>query len=594
MSTKIAAHAHGHAGWQLGWLRGIHVWLEHHRHLFRVAARVVMIVLGAVALLQFVYPVDRALPFTKVGGVGVGLQDRQAIASQLSNFAQQNEVTIKTPSKTWQTAWQSIGLTIDQQASIDAAVQYEWWERLLPFSSVMRVVQSQTMPLVALVDKDRLQYFAEQVSAEDKQAASNATISVVDGQVNIDMAKNGYKYKASELQRQIQATPMIAGTTVELVPDTVPPVRSEAALQALAEQAEHMLSKQVTLQAAGKTYQPSRAELGAWIVFNEDADTKELHVAINKDALKTYLEQIDKDIKIEPGTSTVTLLDGLEISRTPADAGQTVAVDEAFSTIESALRSSDQPHPIELQLAQVPPKVEYVRTYSKASSGLQALLRDWEASRYGDYGLIVRELTGEQRYADWQPDKPFVTASTYKMFLAYTVFTKMDQGVITGGQKTDIGWTVDACIEEMIINSTNHCAISLQNLVGWGEVDRMIHDAGFYSTMLNNQFGGEKYSTVRDETNFLLRVQAHSLMSANHSDYLLGLLKRQVWRGGIPSGVPPGTVVADKVGFYNGWVHDVAIVYSPKATYMLGIMSKGGSDPQFADLSRRVYNFFNN
>jgi hypothetical protein len=83
-------------------------------------------------------------------------------------------------------------------------------------------------------------------------------------------------------------------------------------------------------------------------------------------------------------------------------------------------------------------------------------------------------------------------------------------------------------------------------------------------------------------------------MEKEPSDRLLGYLKRQVWRGGLPSGVPKGVTVADKVGLYDGWVHDVGIIYGPKSTFIVGIMSKGGSDPAFADLARRMYAFFQN
>lgn len=82
-------------------------------------------------------------------------------------------------------------------------------------------------------------------------------------------------------------------------------------------------------------------------------------------------------------------------------------------------------------------------------------------------------------------------------------------------------------------------------------------------------------------------------MDPGSTDRLLGYMKRQIWRSGIPSGVP-GVTVADKVGFYNGYIHDVAIVYAPKGAYILAIMSYGGSNPNMSELSKRVYNFFQN
>lgn len=588
MTTKTAMWRFAQKLWPKGGIK-----LSHWRRIVRVTMRCVGLTMALVVLIQVLYPADRALPFLYLGGIEVGGSNREAIIARLSDFAESGKVTLVTPSRQWQPLWSEVGLTIDREASATAALEYAWWERLIPFSSIMRIIQSRQAPFVALVDQDRMRAFADRLVAEDIAAAQEAVIKVIDGRVQIDAAKSGYKFEVNEVIRQIQSLPLQTQSTIHLVPQPIPPTRSQAALQKTQAQAEVMLSRDLQLQVGDRQFHPDRKEIGEWLAFTEDLLTKQLQVSLNYEALRQYLGEIDKAVQLPAGTTTVTLLDGQVVGRTEAQAGRTVAIDAAIAAIEKELRATEATTPVVLQVASVPPTVNYVRTYSQASSGLQALIRDWEAANYGDYGIIVRELSGQHRYAEHQPDKRFVTASTYKMFLAYTVFQKIDQGIITSGQRTDMGWTVDQCIREMIVNSTNPCAISLQNLVGWEETDRMLRDAGFTATFLNNQTSGDKYSTVRDETNFMLRTYSHSLMSPEHSEYLMSLFKRQIWRAGIPSGVPRGTVVANKVGLYNNWVHDVAIVFGPKSTYILGIMSKGGSDPQFADLSRRVYNFFN-
>jgi beta-lactamase class A len=63
-------------------------------------------------------------------------------------------------------------------------------------------------------------------------------------------------------------------------------------------------------------------------------------------------------------------------------------------------------------------------------------------------------------------------------------------------------------------------------------------------------------------------------------------MKANVYRKGIPAGVQ-GTV-ADKVGFMNGLLHDAAIVYSPKGTYVIAVMTDGSSWATIADLARQI------
>ena len=64
-------------------------------------------------------------------------------------------------------------------------------------------------------------------------------------------------------------------------------------------------------------------------------------------------------------------------------------------------------------------------------------------------------------------------------------------------------------------------------------------------------------------------------------------MKRQVYRKGLPAGV--GVPVADKVGFLEGYLHDSAIVYSPKGVYILVIYSNGSSWGAIADAAKKIH-----
>lgn len=573
---------------------------KHGRFALHITRRIlahsaeIAVVLAVVSVVvQLAYPRDRALPLTRVGELQVGGAQQTEISRQLQDVASTKTVTLKTPHTEWHVNPVTMGIGARTDATAALAVQYSWWERLLPFSAVVRVLQSPNTNVLMVIDKPRLQAFAERFVAEEARAAQDAAIRIDDGRVAIDPARDGYQFNAKATQRQLSTISIGSQETADLQPEWVMPQRSAQSLDEVGKQAEAILAKKLTLKVADKTYTPDRKQLGEWIGFEQDANTKATRAVLQESKIREYLERINGDIAISPGTVTVTVRDGQEVSRTQAQEGRSVAVDQTVQTIRDRLLAKEAETQLDLPVVTAPPKIVYDRTYSQATSGLQAIIQDWESGTYGTYGVVVREIGGAGRYADFQPDRPFVPSSTYKMFIAYLILLKIQQGEITTGQTTDIGWTVHDCMEEMILHSTNPCAVSFQNMLGWEYVDSALHQAGFTNTMLNNKTGGEKSTTVREEASFLLRLQAGQLLNQAHTDYLLGLFKRQVWRGGIPQGVPRGTTVANKVGFYNGWVHDVAIVYSPNGTYILAIMSKGGADPAFADLSRRVYRFFN-
>lgn len=587
MTTKVVAHTHVQSHELPSW----EAWLVRHKRIFEAAGALIVVTALISVFWQLTYPPGKALPGMAVGGIDVGGKDREAIVKQLTDYAQKGEVNITSPSRDWKAKWQSIGLNIDAEASADVALSYEQWERFIPFSALLRARGEQT-PLVAIVDKDRLDDFAKKLVAEDKQAAKDATISVKDGRVVIDEAKNGYTFDLDDVKQQVAAAVVSVDAKLHLVPRPVAFVRPAAELESVKAMAEAALQHQPTLKVGDYAVTPDAAKIGEWLQFTEDPATHKLAFSFKTDALRSYLQEIDEKTKIAPGTSTVTLLDGVEISRTPAQSGRSVAADTSIQQIQNALLGKELKPTVNLTVVNVPPKLTYVQTYSQTSAGILAIIKDWDATHYGDYAVIVRELGGQYRSAEYNPDKRYVTASTFKLFTYYAVQQRIQSGAITYQTTTDMGWSVEDCLTEMIVRSTNPCAISLMNLVGWGDAQQMVQDAGFTATNINNPSGTDKYSTIRDETNYMTRLAYGTLMGKEATDRLIGYLSRQIWRGGIPNGVPAGVTVADKVGLYDGWVHDVAIVYGPKSTYILGIMSKGGSDPAFADLSRKMYQFF--
>ena len=91
----------------------------------------------------------------------------------------------------------------------------------------------------------------------------------------------------------------------------------------------------------------------------------------------------------------------------------------------------------------------------------------------------------------------------------------------------------------------------------------------------------------------LTGIYNNELLSVESTDYLFGLMKQQVHRQGIPAG-SRGSEVADKIGFLGSWNNDIGIVYSPKTTYGLVILTEGaGGLGGVQKLSQEIYDFYN-
>lgn len=215
------------------------------------------------------------------------------------------------------------------------------------------------------------------------------------------------------------------------------------------------------------------------------------------------------------------------------------------------------------------------------------MLADFASERWGQYGLRFESLSGDIA-AGYNPNKSFVTASTYKFFLAYTVYHEIENGRLKPTDSTPSG-SVAFCLREMILHSTNPCAIALGNKVGWKRVDSILGAAGLNKTLLNNHNSGrlDKFTTAADAALLLRRLEEGDLINSAHRQRLLGYMKSQIYRSGTPAGFS-GLTVANKIGFLEGYLHDIAIIYGRKDTYILAGYSYGGSFAEYAELSRRL------
>ena len=237
-------------------------------------------------------------------------------------------------------------------------------------------------------------------------------------------------------------------------------------------------------------------------------------------------------------------------------------------------------------------------------SQLQSLVDSWAAAQHYDTTVVVQELDGDLRGATHRATQQMITASTYKIYVAYAVLHEVEQGTYTMNTTTRTGQTVSAALNKMILQSDNASAEALGFLVGWDKINQLASAAGTTQTDINNYnsaglpLSGSKLSTATDLTTVITKLQSGTLLNATNTKLLLDLMKAQVWRQRIPAGVPAGVSVADKPGWLiadNSGTpsvqNDAAIVYGPHSTYTLVVMTGSDSTRPLADLSEQVYDY---
>jgi beta-lactamase class A len=186
-----------------------------------------------------------------------------------------------------------------------------------------------------------------------------------------------------------------------------------------------------------------------------------------------------------------------------------------------------------------------------------------------DFAVSFVSLDDPELKLQVNADQEFIAASTYKILAAYAMFA--------AGNPPN-------CLDDMIIYSDNDCPLDYLSRYGWRQLTEDAREIGATRTW----FDDSTHTTANDLALILRQIYDGSLLDELDNNRLLGDMKRQVFRDGIPAGLPEATV-ADKVGFLDGLLHDAGIIYSPKGDFVMVIMTDGYSWNAIAEVAAEIY-----
>lgn len=543
--------------------------------------------LGLIILIQLFYPSDKLTPFASVDDVKVGGWQKKDAAWELDAKYEAQPIAIyfgKNETAHYKPLPEKIGLTIKNTDRL-SKFDYPWYLRLVPSSILWQAaLYPESEPIYVRSSEKLSAYIKLELGASCDVKPVNASLKADGSKLVLVPASSGGTCKLSDVNAMLsKVTPHLpTKPEVRIATKEILPVVDDKDAEKLATTMNGQLSKGVNITAGNATVKADAKAVASWLDFKV-VDNKLTATVNTTKAAGFFNKELAPKVTIAAGVTKVATLDFQETSRQNGAKGQ--ALNRAATGAAIIAYLTAQKDSISTITQPVEPRIEYTRAYSPTDTGLSALMANYAKDHPGTYGVQLIELSGNRRRAAYNESKQFVTASTYKLFVAYGTLKKIEANEWQWSNSSAGGRDTAACFDDMIVKSDNACAEALLQRYGYSNLTRDIRALGLSSA--SGFIGDGPKSTAADLALFMAMLESGQMpIQPASRDRFLGALRRNTYRQGIPAGA--NGQVADKVGFLNGLLHDAAIVYSPSGTYVLVVMTDGSSWANIAELTRQI------
>lgn len=559
-----------------------------HRKLFFVYTGGGLLLLSYVAITttQLLYSPDKAAYGARLGAQSVQGKSSEEIKAIASDLYQ------KTTFRVMAEGSELVAITAPQldnsfnSSEIASEVmKYDIAERFIPLSLWLKRPSVSNISVNASVEGVRAA-LSEKLGDKSEVDPVNATLSISDdAKVTITPEKKGAKVDVDQLSSLFTAANAPLGGTVDYSSTTemIPATITVESLSGVQKKAQVIVNRAAQLTVGDERFPIEPKEFGSWVTFTYNDGTAQL--AVDGEKLSATVNQkVGSKVNVAAGKSTATLYDGNEVSRVEGARGRAINYQAIVAALTQTFATDGNTTPnLSVESIPVAPTVTYVYTYSKTQVGLQAYLRQLGAE--SDIRVSVRQLSGAGWSADARSDEQSVSASTYKLFVAIYLLREIASGGISYTDEVN-GSTVRACMEKMIVNSDNACAEAFLEKYGATKMNNALWALGFTRSTSFTSSDGLAKTTTADLNKALQGIEQGTMVAGEGRAYLLDLMGRQVYRSGVPAGTSAN--VRDKVGFLSGYLNDAAIVYHPRGTYVISIITKGQTWGKIAEVTRQV------
>jgi beta-lactamase class A len=539
----------------------------------KIALKVVALVLLAVIIVQFAWPSSKPLPYTKANGRTRFNLNPSNLNTEYSSRLDKT-LAISVHDKKFAYKLKDLGVTYDEKKSIDPLLIKSWRQKLIPFYPLYLALQNH-VPIYG-TETQSLRFTLSAISEIINENPNNAELLVGDETISVKPSTNGVKFDIKPQLAAITGALERGANSVNLgTTTTIPDITTEE-LQKAVDATLVKLSSSIAVVLPTGTEVLDKKTLLSWLKL----DIKDSTPTISVDSVKVNEFSDSLDAKYQSSNKStptvIVLVNGVETSRQQGIDGQGIDAGDLTSQLNTALNTKLPT--ITAKIIPIASPVFYSRGYTPGRAGLSEYIKDQAASK--NSRIYYKDIASNFSVGA-REHEPSYMASTYKLFAAYSVLKRIDEGSIKLSDTVN-DQSYSSCLSVMIINSDNDCAIAMVERIGWTKVANEALALGAKEINWNEELTGSAF----DASIIPTALYKKQILSPPSRDFLLGLMKQQKFRSGIPAG--SAYEVADKVGFFEGWLNDTAVVYAGNRPYVLSIYTYKESWALISEITSQI------
>lgn len=235
----------------------------------------------------------------------------------------------------------------------------------------------------------------------------------------------------------------------------------------------------------------------------------------------------------------------------------------------------------------------------------------------GSYAVAIENLNTNEAFFK-NEDQVFESASLYKLWVMAVVYQKIEDGslkinqVLSEGVKAlnkkfrideklaekktgKITLSVKDALNLMITKSDNYAGLLLASKINLSTITVFLKKYGFNASKVGTD-GSAPVTSAFDIALFYKYLNEGKFANSDNTNAMIALLKKQVLNEKIPKQLPINAIVAHKTGELDLSSHDAGIIFAPKVTYIIVVLSKSEApdlaNERIANLSKDIYDYF--